>query len=82
VTCTERLDLCAAQRDAGLEPAFDLIVEVSLAVLGELDFPRRFGGGRIGLSGRHGAQIRWLKTKSGGISAAALLCRVTKDPVS
>jgi hypothetical protein len=58
-----------------------LIVEAGLAVLGELDLPLRLRTWS-GLLGWHGAQIRWLKTKSGGISAAALLCRVTKDPVS
>ena len=82
VTGAERLDLGTAQRDASLKTSFDLIVEAGLAVLGELELACWLGGRHVGLSGGHGEEIRWLKTKSGGISAAALLCRVTKDPVS
>jgi hypothetical protein len=58
VTRAERLDLGAAQRDAGLEAAFDLVVEVGLAVLGELDLAHGFDRSRVGLSGGHRAQIR------------------------
>jgi len=71
-----------AEGYAGLGPSLELVIDVSLAVLRELHVPLGLGRPPFGPLAGHGAQIRWLKTKSGGISAAALLCRVTKDPVS
>ena len=51
VTRAQRFDLGTAQRDARLEPTLDLIVEASLAVLGELNLT-------LGLRRRSGL-LRW-----------------------
>src|SRR6267142_5908578 len=82
VTRTERLDLRAGQADAGLEALLDRVVVARLAVVGELDIAALLVGRRRRAAGAFAhseSVVRGIK-KSGGISAAALVCRVTKDP--